>query len=472
MSSERVLRAIGALAAIALLAALPVLAQGTGAGPVASWELAAAAGEVAPDAAGNGNDLKLVGTQPEEFMGRGFLRFGSRRYAQGPALGDGWEALTLVAVVLQESDAGAYGGIICRDNYGGPTGDVFGILTDPQGNWAGRLSTTGGQAALIAPIQTGWHQLALTWDGSTARLCVDGEIAQEKPVNGALVSEPDTPLTLGAYSNLNGWYGGGIASAAVYDRALSPEELAAAWAQWQQAQPAETSFSFAQAADIHVTDTKSIEIINDAVDMINADPRVAFSLWLGDLTQYCKSDEMALARMGLARLSKPRYTLRGNHDLKGDYYQREFGELNYAFQFAGWKFIMLDTNPGDATPIDAERMQWLRDVLADTDPGRPLVLCSHHPLMPGSSHRLAGADDILALFAGHNLKAVLGAHYHANQEQVIDGVLYTTTSCLATTRTNFDGSTMRGYRLFHCTEDAITTEFVGVRDVPPEDVQK
>ena len=454
----------------ALLIIAPTPAQE--AGPVASWDVADTAGETLADGSGHGHGLTLAGAVAEEFMGRSFLRFGPSKYAEGPALGDGWQALTLVAIVLQESDGGAYGGIICRDNYGGPDGDVFGILTDPQGNWAGRLSTTGGAATLTTPIRTGWHQLALTWDGATARLLVDGEVAQEKPVTGTLASEPDTPLVLGAYSNRNGWYSGGIAHAELHDCALADDELAAAWALWQQEHPAATSFSFAQASDIHLTDTRSVEIVNDAVDMINDDQRVAFSLWLGDLTQFSKSDEMALARMALDRLTRPRHTLRGNHDLQGGLYEREFGELSYVFEHAGWKFIMLDSNPGDATPIDDERMAWLREVLAATDPAQPLVLCTHHPLHPNTAtHPLAGAADVVALFAGHNLKAVLGAHHHGSQEEVIDGVLYTTTACLAVTRTNFDGTTQRGYRLFHCTEDAITTEFVPVRDVQPEDVQ-
>lgn len=459
------------LAVIVLLTIAPALAQD--AGPVASWDVADVAGEALADGSGHGHDMTLAGAAPEEFMGRSFLRFGPNKYAEGPALGDGWQALTLVAIVLQESDAGAYGGIICRDNYGGPTGDVFGILTTPQGNWAGRLTTTAGGAGLTAPIRTGWHMLALTYDGAVARLFVDGEQAQQKPVKGALVSEPGTPLVLGAYSNQNGWYSGGIARASIHDRALSADELAAAWSAWQQAQPIATSFSFTQASDTHVTDTKSVEIVNDGVDMINADARVAFSLWLGDLTQFSKSDEMALVRMALDRLRKPRHAMRGNHDRTGDHYAREFGEMKYSFEHAGWKFIMLDSNPGDKTPIDAERMDWLREVLAETDAEQPLVLCTHHPLYPNTAtHPLAGADEVIALFAGHNLKAVLAGHHHGNQEEVIDGVLYTTTACLAVTRNNFDGTTMRGYRLFHCTEDAITTEFVGVRDVQPEDVQK
>jgi len=163
----------GLLIAAALCLALglmPITGPAQVAGPAASWDLSAATGALAADATGKGNDLQLTGVRPEQFMGRSFLRFGSRRYAQGPALGDGWQSLTLVAVVLQESDTGAYAGIICRDNYGGATGDVYGILTDPQGRWAGRLTTAAGQAGLSAPIRTGWHQLALTWDGTTARL--------------------------------------------------------------------------------------------------------------------------------------------------------------------------------------------------------------------------------------------------------------------------------------------------------------
>ena len=294
-----------------------------------------------------------------------------------------------------------------------------------------------------------------------------------RPVSGRLLTEPETPLVIGAYSNLHGWYSGGVAFAELHSRALSGEEVARQWEQWQAANPLSTAFSFAQGSDIHVTDTKSVEIVNDAVDMINADMRVAFSLWLGDLVQDSSADAMALARMALERLERPRHALRGNHDQRDDHYQREFGELNYVFEHAGWKFIMLDSNPGDRTPIDEERMQWLREVLAETAPEQPLVLCTHHPLYPNSAkYLMAGAEDVIALFGGHNLKAAISGHYHANQEEVVDGVLYTTTVCLATTRTNHDGTTERGYRLFHCTEDEITTEFVFVREVQPGEVQR
>jgi hypothetical protein len=359
-----------------------------------------------------------------------------------------------------------------RDNYGGPDGDAFGIITAPRDRWTARLATDEGQATLAAPIRTGWHALALTFDGATARLFVDGEPADEAPLTGTIVERPDTPIALGAYSNAGGAYAGGIAFATVYDRALSPGELCANWERWRQEHPLDGSFRFAQASDTHITDTQSVEILNDGVDSINSDPAIAFSLWLGDLTQYSTADEMALVRMALDRLAMPPYVLRGNHDLREDFFEAQFGDLNYTFERRGWKFIMLDTNPGDDTPIDAERMAWLREVLAGTPAGQPLVLCSHHPLAPNAGLRLAGADEILALFDEHDLKAVLGAHHHGNHEETVEGVLFTNTSCLATTRGNFDGTTTRGYRVFYCREGEITTQFVPVRDVRPENVQR
>ncbi len=439
----------------------------SGNSPVASWAAESIDGTAVTDTTGNGHHLALKGASAEQFMGRLFLRTGPGKWAVGPALGDGWPAFSLVAVVFQELHESAYSGIVGRDMYGGPDGDVFGIITDPQGNWVGRVTTDSGQTGVSAPIVPGWHQLALTYDGTSARLYVDGDLAAESTISGALVSRPKTPLTVGAYSNFSGPYSGGLAVAEVYDRSVSGDELSSDWSQWQQKHPAAMEFGFAQGSDVHVTDTKSVEILNDAVDMINADPYVAFSLWLGDLTQDSASDAMALARMGLDRLRRPYYVLRGNHDLAGAYFEREFGPLNRVFEYAGWKFILLDSNP-ETEPIGGERIEWLRELLKATDPSQPIVLCTHHPLYPKTRAYLApGAADVIALFKGHNLKAVLSGHYHANQEEVVDGVLYTTTACLATTRGNHDGTTARGYRLFYCSGDTITTQFVTVRDPRP-----
>ncbi|NUQ01810.1 MAG: metallophosphoesterase, partial [Armatimonadetes bacterium] len=282
---------------------------------------------------------------------------------------------------------------------------------------------------------------------------------------GAVVSA-ETPLALGSYADGVTPFLGGLARAELHDEALTAEALASAWQRWQAEHPLADHFSFAQASDLHVTDTRSVELINDAVDQINADPRVAFSLWLGDLTRQSEPDEMLLARLALKRLVRPWYVLRGNHDQYGGSFEAVFGATHQVVRHAGWVFLLADTNPGDEVPMAASQQTWLKEQLAGTERTTPLVLATHHPLMPQTKgYLLAGAAEVLGLFGGHNLKAALAGHFHGNQEQRANGVLFTTTACLSSTRTNHDGGKARGYRLFHCREGEISTEFVPVAEL-------
>lgn len=451
-------------AAIALLILLIAIAPAP-AEPVGVWDAADIEGETWRDTSGHERHGRIAGAAVESALGRKMLALGPERSVEVQPLGDGWSALTVLAVVHHEQTKGDYQGLVCRDVYGGPAGDVFGLVLDPEGRWTARVKTSAGQATASAPASAGWHQIALAYDGQALRLYVDGKPADEARVAGALVAEPETPLVFGSYSNRQGWLRGGLARVELHDEALSAEQIAVSWRDWLAAHPEDDAFSFAVGADIHMTDTRSVEIVNDAVDRINADPRIAFSLWLGDLTRAATADEMVLARLALDRLRRPRYAVRGNHDQQGDAYEREFGPLMQSFTYGGWKFLLIDTNPGDGTPLAEEQREWIRDQLKQTGTETPLVLCGHHPLMPHTkAYRLAGADEVLALFEGHNLKAALAGHFHGNQEEVVDGVLFTTTACLATTRGNHDGTTAKGFRLFHCRDGEITTEFVPVRD--------
>lgn len=376
-------------------------------------------------------------------------------------LGAGWPALTLAVVLRVTAPAASWQGIAGRDRPGGGTGDAYALLLDPQGSWSARLATDAGRVNLSAAATAGWHLAAVTYDGQMARLVLDGETVAEAALTGRLVEAPGTAFRLGAYADGSLPFTGDLARVELRDEAATPEVLAAIWRDWQDEHTVRDGFWFAQASDLHVTDTRSIEIVNRAVDAINDDPRVQFSLWLGDLTRGSTPDEMVLARLALARLKQPRYTVRGNHDQAPGVYEAEFGPLNQVFEAGGWKFILLDTNPGDNVPLSEESLRWLRAQLAATPADMPLVLCTHHPLMPHTkSYRLAGADEILAMLAGHNLRACLAGHFHGNQEEVVDGVLFTTTQCLSSTRANHDGSEGHGYRLFHCADGQLTVEFV------------
>lgn len=383
------------------------------------------------------------------------------------AVGDGWDKISVLADVYVRTTTGNYQGVVCRDRWGGATGDVFALLITPKGKWMGRIRTSTGQCTVETEALPGWHLLALVYDGNSVQLSVDGRPAASAKCTGNLVREPDTPLAFGRYSgSADGLFKGALHDVKIWSDSLDDATLSSLCQIWKSdvASTRGEGFWFGEAADTHITDTKSVEIVNDAVDQLNADSRLDFTLWLGDLTRGAAPDEMALARMALSRLQKPYYVLRGNHDQHGDAYGKEFGSLRQRFDHGGWVFLLIDSNPGDNTPISEVDRTWVVEQLKSIEPDVPIILCTHHPLMPHTkAYRIAGADDFLALFKGHNLKACLSGHYHGNQEEIINGILFTTTACLSTTRNNFDGSVDKGYRLFHCRKDTITTEFVSVR---------
>lgn len=424
------------------------------------WEVGQATAEGWPATTG---EVALTPVKPLE-LADDFGRALVRGVAQSEQpLAAGWAQLTASIVLRTGPLTGGWQGIVGRDRPGGAEGDAWSLLLTPAGVWNGRLLTDQGQATLAAPATAGWHQLALTYDGQTARLVVDGAVAAEAPLRGTLVEQPGTPFTLGAYAGGTLAFRGGVARFELRDTALAPEALAAAWGEWQTAHPEPNEFWFAEASDIHITDTRSVEIVNRAVDAINADPRIRFSLWLGDLTQSSTPDQMILARLALSRLEQPRYTVRGNHDQASGVYEAQFGPLQQTFEVAGWKFILFDTNPGDKTPVNAETLAWLQTQIDATPATQPVVLGCHHPLMPHTkAYALAGAAELVQRFSGHNLRACLSGHFHGNQEEIVDGILYTTTATLSSTRENHDRSSLHGYRLFHCKDGEITTEFVPV----------
>lgn len=448
---------------LALVLRVQLLAQATAPTPMGHWKVNAEAGQFTSCLSGQGVTNGGKGSV-ETFENRPAWTPAQGVQCVAPALGDGWTTLTVMADVFVESLRGNYQAIVCRDRWGGPTGDVFGLVVAPNGMWMPRVKTDAGQCALVVPATPGWHLLAMTYDGNHLRLFVDGRQTAETPHSGALTSEPETPLAFGTYSgSTNGPLRGALREVRIWSTTLSTENIAEFAKTWKAElkEARAKGFWFAEAADTHVTDTRSVEIVNRGVDSINADSRVDFSLWLGDMTRAADPDEMVLARLALQRLTKPRYVLRGNHDLRPGVFEKEFGKLRQRLDHGGWVFLLIDSNPGDKTPIVQVEHDWIREQLKTIDTTIPIVLCTHHPLMPHTkSYLIAGANDVLALFKEHNLKACLSGHYHGNQEETVDGVLFTTTACLSTTRNNFDGTKPKGYRLFHCEGDRITTEFV------------
>ena len=91
---------------------------------------------------------------------------------------------------------------------------------------------------------------------------------------------------------------------------------------------------------------------------------------------------------------------------------------------------------------------------------QPIILFSHYPFARGVKYRTQNADDVLTLFKGRKLLAVISGHFHGNTERRENGILMTTTACCSGTRSNHDRTKAKGYRVFLVHEDlAISTEF-------------
>jgi 3',5'-cyclic AMP phosphodiesterase CpdA len=228
--------------------------------------------------------------------------------------------------------------------------------------------------------------------------------------------------------------------------------------------------TFAVIGDVHVLDAKSTAIVRHAVKMINETPEVRFTVVAGDLATDGAWVELKLARACFDGLQRPWFAIPGNHDVnmkaKDIYanYRKQFGAVDWRQEDEGWLFLGIDScneNKSDVA-VRADQIEWIQDQLKRTNSSRPIALFSHHPFNPSTKWRVQNADEVLGLFAGHNLKLVVAGHFHGNQEESRHGVLFTTTACCSTTRDNHDGTRSKGYRLFHLDSEQVLTEYVEV----------
>ena len=233
----------------------------------------------------------------------------------------------------------------------------------------------------------------------------------------------------------------------------------------------ETAFTFAAINDSHVKDLPSVEIVERAVAGINADGRVRFTVVLGDIATDGVREELGLAKEALGGLARPWFAVPGNHDVApGDEdiyanYVDAFGPVHWVHEEQDWTCIGFDSCEGAksfVTVAEAE-LDWLREQAASIPRDKPVALFCHHPLNPNTrNYRILNADAVLGIFREHALRVVAAGHWHGNQLETADSALFTTTACCASTRTNFDNTDARGYRLFHVNGGAVETEFVEV----------
>jgi 3',5'-cyclic AMP phosphodiesterase CpdA len=194
--------------------------------------------------------------------------------------------------------------------------------------------------------------------------------------------------------------------------------------------------------------------------------KLAFALHLGDLIDHDFASFAAILP-AFQGLGKPVHHLLGNHDcavpdadkgkvvatlgMPSDY---------YTFSDSGVKFVMLDTNdvsvgkypqgsaraqaaeatlkqlaatqPANAQPwnggISPAQLEWLDKELAAAEVAKvPVIVCSHHPLLPEDAHQVWNSGEVVALLDRHRcVRAYLSGHNHAGTDVIHQGVPYVT----------------------------------------------
>jgi 3',5'-cyclic AMP phosphodiesterase CpdA len=233
------------------------------------------------------------------------------------------------------------------------------------------------------------------------------------------------------------------------------------------AQQNQSGFSFLALNDTHYRDEECAEYFRGAFAWIREHAQYDFALVCGDLATAGKVEELQGMKAALELLGKPSYPVKGNHDAsEGDRsWLQVFGpdRINYRFDHGGWTFLGLDTtDDGKSSNVAASQatIDWIKQALVEIPPERPLVALTHFPLGELVPMRLTNADDVLALFDGHNLKHVFSGHFHGLSDRKHNNVVLTTCRCLSFSRGNHDGSPQKGFYQCHVKGEELTYEFV------------
>jgi Concanavalin A-like lectin/glucanases superfamily/Bacterial Ig domain len=122
------------------------------------------------------------------------------------ALGTSWRT-----VLFKERSGGVVYSLYANQSSGLPDGQVY---------IGGEQNATG---SVQLPLAT-WTHLAVTFDGASLRLYVDGTLTRTTAVSGAM-SGSDGPLRIGGNAIWDEWFDGLIDELRIYNRALSPTEI-------------------------------------------------------------------------------------------------------------------------------------------------------------------------------------------------------------------------------------------------------
>jgi len=207
--------------------------------PIAFWRFEEALGPVAKDSSGRGHECSyfkdaalgsagaLAGSHAVKLPGvaDGFLQCGDAPFDLA-----GTAAMSLEAWIFTEVLDDVYRRVVSkeeRDAQGRRRGYNINV-SQPRRIRFERFEAGQEICAAELTIELNvWSHVVATFEGGVARLFVDGRVASDTCDAIGLVDHA-APFTIGAQSDQHyGYFRGSIDEVAVYDKALSPERVAA-----------------------------------------------------------------------------------------------------------------------------------------------------------------------------------------------------------------------------------------------------
>jgi Icc protein len=212
----------------------------------------------------------------------------------------------------------------------------------------------------------------------------------------------------------------------------------------------------------------------------------------GDLTDLGEPDAYRrlrdLVEPVAAQLGAPIVWVAGNHDERPAMREGLFDSpgsedpLTSVHDLDGLRLVALDsTVPGwHHGDIDAAQLDWLAGVLGEPAP-LGTILALHHPPLP--SHipffdilELRGQDELAAVLAGSDVRAILAGHLHYSTSGTFAGIPVSVASATCYTMnlqrpaTEVNGMDAgQSFHLVHVYDDTVTHAVVPVVDAPTGD---
>ncbi len=164
------------------------------------------------------------------------------------------------------------------------------------------------------------------------------------------------------------------------------------------------------------------------VKSANRQKGISFVLHAGDISDFGLSQEFKWIHEIMLRLKYPYLTVIGNHDTVAngrDNYQRMYGAMNYSFDYAGHRFVFINTNSLEyAFDGKTPDVPWLKSQLENCDDKKKIVI-AHVPPYDGDFDRNLEMQ-YAEILSQAKVDFTLYGHQHAFKggEYYKDGVAY------------------------------------------------